>query len=222
MPRAIPPGDFPAQDLSSAVLREIEERGVEGVRVARIAERMGLSMGTLYRRWGGREMCLEQAWRHVMAMLDQEVGRSILLLRPQWHAFDDVWESLRRALPEHFDAFIELHSARGRWMRGRQESDAVVLPTLALYVDLAQHLGHVRLGPTHTLAAMIWWTIAGTLTGPFKFDANQEQWCLEALKRMLFTPKALELDAMNFDIDVEYPDERPDADEKETSSTDAW
>jgi hypothetical protein len=101
-----------------------------------------------------------------------------------------------------------MRCSRGRWLRGSQEPDAVVLPSLALYIDVAQHLGHIRAGEPHLMAAIVWWTLTGTMTGLFKHDQNKEQWSLGALKRMLFTQKALELDADNFEVDVVDPTSR--------------
>jgi AcrR family transcriptional regulator len=195
--------ELPAQRLADAVFQEIEVHGVDGVRVSLLAERMGIGVGTLYRRWGGLEMCLEQAWRHVCGTFDQEIGRAAAQLSPEWHAFDDVWENLTQALPKQFDAFLELHTARRRWMRGDQQSDGVMLPDLSLYVDLAQRLGHLQLGQPHLIAAMIWAALCLALAGPFKHDQHRADWCLTAIKRMLFTPKSLAVEAQDFDVDVD-------------------
>jgi hypothetical protein len=107
---------------------------------------------------------------------------------------------LLRAVPDRVHAFLELHSARRRWHRDSFDDDRELLPSLVLYIDLAQHLGHVRLGPPRLLAGFVWWTATGCLSGPFRHDASQQTWCVGALKRMLLTSQAL---ASDQDLDLE-------------------
>jgi AcrR family transcriptional regulator len=194
---------MPAHELAEAVLNEIEEHGVDGLRVWRLASRMNLALGTLYSRWGSREACLEHAWRHTMGTIEHEVSRAIHRLGPRNHALDDVWDTLVHALPDRYHAFLELHSARRRWMRGHHENDGVIIPSLSTYVSVAQHLGHVRLGSPAVLAAMMWWSITGCIAGPHRYDQHQHDWCLAALKRMLLTESALALDAEELPIEVD-------------------
>jgi AcrR family transcriptional regulator len=199
----MPRDEMPAFHLAQNVFAEIEEHGVDGLRMARLASRMEQSVGSFYRRWGGRQLCLEAAWRHTMGTIDFEVGRVIRNLSPRWHAFDDVWAALLHSLPRQLHAFLELHSARRRWRRDHSENDGGLVPTLVHYISVGQHLGHVRLGPPLTLAAMVWWTLTGCATGPFRFDSQQHEWCLGAVKRMVLTPDALELDLENLPIDFD-------------------
>ncbi len=169
----------------------------------RVADRLEIAIGTLYRAWGGRLMCLERTWRHVMAVLDGDLDLVRNRLSPNCHCLDEIWETIECRLPVQIEAFVELHSARARWMRGFQEPDAVLTPGLIGFVDEAQRLGHIRMGPAPLYAALIWWLVMGAVSGAVKDDLQRRHYCRGALKRMLLTPAALVGDDDGIELDVD-------------------
>lgn len=172
-------------NIALEILRQIEAQGIDAVRVAIIADRVGVGVGTLYSRWGGRQALLEHAWRQCMASIEYEVNRALVIVGPATHAIDSMCERIQFALPPQLDAFVELHTARRRWYRSDTDPDGMVVPSLAAFVELGQRFGHFRPGPVRVLAALIWWVTMGAFTNRGHQDKNRLKWCVEALKRVL-------------------------------------
>jgi AcrR family transcriptional regulator len=176
--------------MANEVLRQIEAGGIDCVRIGTIAENLEVGVGTLYRRWGGREAMLEHTWRVCVGSIAHEVDLLLNLSISEAHTVERLWDMMVRALPTQLDAFFELHAARRRWVRFDQDF-AFVIPGLIRYVELCQRLGHFRAGPPYVLASHIWWVVMGSLSGPTRGDVVRHRLGLHALKRLLLTPERL-------------------------------
>ncbi len=178
--------------LALVVLEQIKSSGLEGVRVDRIADRLEVAVGTLYKRWGNRGFLLEQTWRTCVASADYEVNRVLQLIASSGqHKLPEVCERIAYGLPQELDAFFELHAARSRWLRGNEEPEALIVPSLVTYAELNLRQGHFRAGPASVIASTIWWTVSGALRTPARHDRWQWNWCIEGLRRAVLSADRL-------------------------------
>ncbi len=172
--------------LAHVVIDLVAEDGIDGVRVSTIAERLEVSLGTLYKNWGGRQSMLEHAWRMCIASVEYEVRHGLVFVTPEHHGLSEIYDRIVFGLPEKLDAFFELHYSRCKWQRPELEPDGMVVPSLETFVELNLRYQHFRPGPTRTLAGCIWWFIVGSLRSS-NSDIWRRKWCVEALKRGLLT-----------------------------------
>jgi AcrR family transcriptional regulator len=191
--------------MAEEVLRQIEEGGIDSVRVTTVTDRLEIGIGTLYRNWGSRESLLEHTWRTCIGSLDHEIQLLLGVSMREHHTLDRLWEALKDGLPQHIDAFFELHSARRRWVHFNQDL-AHVVPSLRAYVELGQSFEHFRDGPSHVLASMIWWFVMSSLTATRRLDDLQQRWSFHALQRLILTPERLAEEAIDsIEINVVRP-----------------
>jgi AcrR family transcriptional regulator len=87
---------FSEQDFLGAALAIIAERGVSGVTVASVSERVGSPTGSFYHRFASRDVLLGSLW--LRAILDFQAGISAAL---------DAGDGLRAAL--HTPAWVRRH-----------------------------------------------------------------------------------------------------------------
>lgn len=196
-----------ASRLALEVLRQIDEAGIDSVRVTTVADRLEMSIGKLYRRWGGRLSLIEHAWRMCLHSVEYEVRLALRAVTPACHGLDHVWSSMLFGLPIQLDAFYELHSARRRWHRKETEPEGVVIPSLETYVHLGQDFHHVRDGMPRSMAALIWATTLTALSGGGRNDEHNKQWHLDALKRAILIDERWRQDLLidAIQITVEEP-----------------
>jgi AcrR family transcriptional regulator len=193
-------------NLARIVLEQIAEGGIESVRVATIADRLEISLGLLYKRWGKREFMLEFAWRICIESVDFEVHKALTWVTPTAHALEAVYERFVFGLPQQIDAFFELHHSRCKWHRKDLEPDGMVVKSLVTYVELNLRYGHFRPAPVRAIAGCMWWFILGSMRGAHG-DPLRQAWCVETLKRAVLThEKYLALDPIEgLEITVEEP-----------------
>ena len=180
--------------VAITVLKQIQEQGIDGVRVATVAQRMEIAVGTLYSRWGNREFLLEHTWRTCMGSIEWEVNHVLRWVRPRRHCLAELYNGIVRALPPELDAFFELHYSRCRWQRTQQERDGAIIPSLETYAALNVQHGHFREAPPRAIAGVIWWFVLGILKAG-GHDQRLTEWCFDALRRGLLTDEHLAADA---------------------------
>lgn len=192
--------------LARIVLDQIAEGGIDSVRVATIADRLEISVGLLYKRWGRREFMLEFAWRMCIESVEYEVHHALSYVSQDTPAVDELYERFVFGLPRQLDAFFELHHTRCKWHRKDLEPDGMVVKSLVTYVELNLKYGHFRPGPARAIAGCMWWFILGSMRGS-QDDPMRRAWCIEALKRAALThEKYLAMDPLaGLEITVEEP-----------------
>src|SRR5450432_4072684 len=94
-------------ELAGAILTEIAESGVDGVRMHSVADRLEVAIGTLYSRWGGKVVCLERTWRYVVGHVDEGIEAKRSDLDRTSNGVDEIWDAMNYGVPEQVDAFLE-------------------------------------------------------------------------------------------------------------------
>ena len=144
------------------VLSLIESEGIDRFKVWSVADRLGVSIGVLYRLVGLREQGLELVWHQVVHRINDRLA--YLLDYDDQLEFEHVWDAVRMSLPyPHVRGFLELHHARRRWRRDEVEADGAVLPALEHVIAVLQRSKKIRAGPPSALAAIVWEVLTGAL-----------------------------------------------------------
>jgi AcrR family transcriptional regulator len=94
---------FSQEDFLGAALAIIAERGVSGVTVASVSERLGSPTGSFYHRFGSRDVLLGSLW--LRAVLEFQTGISAAL---------DAGDGLSAAL--HTPAWVRKHPDEARML----------------------------------------------------------------------------------------------------------
>jgi len=110
-PRTEPPSPESTDPLLDAALELFVERGVDGTPVPLIAERAGVGVGTLYRRFASKEILVNRLFRHWKRAYSRHLLLGYPLGRPMREQFHHFWERLTSFAQAHPDAFLflEMH-----------------------------------------------------------------------------------------------------------------
>lgn len=152
-----PRSEATVEAILEASFQLLERDGVEGLTTNHIAERAGVSVGTLYQYFGGKQAILAalaqrraEAARERIAQLviaGPEVGAARLIVRTLATAFEGS-PATRRAL---LDALL-LHEGEAVIMRHHQSFFATISGKAALGFDLTPEAGFVL---THAVIGLL-------------------------------------------------------------------
>jgi len=160
--------------LQAAASAQYAALGAGGVSARAIAERAGVSVGTIYTYFGSLQGLMQSLW---MEPLDRINGR--LNRIAQAHA--DPVQRLRKLLEAYVDVATNAPELfRGAFLFVRPESlekpprdslESVLFGALLLAaIEEAQAAGRVRTGEPRRLAQLAWSAVHGSLALPVNFD----------------------------------------------------
>lgn len=160
--------------LQSAASAQYAALGAGGVSARAIAERAGVSVGTIYTYFGSLQGLMQSLW---MEPLDRINGR--LNRIAQAHA--DPMLRLRKLLEAYVDVAINAPELfRGAFLFVRPDSlekpprdvleSAVFGALLLAAIEEGQASGRVRDGEPRRLAQLAWSAVHGSLALPVNFD----------------------------------------------------
>jgi AcrR family transcriptional regulator len=160
--------------LQAAASAQYAALGAGGVSARAIAERAGVSVGTIYTYFGSLQGLMQSLW---MEPLDRINGR--LNSIAQAHA--DPVQRLRKLLEAYVDVATNAPELfRGAFLFVRPESlekpprdslESVVFGALLLAaIEEAQAASRVRTGEPRRLAQLAWSAVHGSLALPVNFD----------------------------------------------------
>lgn len=160
--------------LQAAASAQYAAFGAGGVSARSIAERAGVSVGTLYTYFGSLQGLMQSLWMEPLDRINVRLTRTA-----QAHA--DPVERLRKLL----EAYVEVATGapelfRGAFLFVRPESlekpprdalESVVFGALLLAaIEEAQAVGRIRTGEPRRLAQLAWSAVHGSLALPVNFD----------------------------------------------------
>ena len=148
--------------------------GAGGVSARAIAERAGVSVGTLYTYFGSLQGLMQSLWMEPLDRINARLNRIA-----QAHA--DPIERLRKLLEAYVDVAISAPELfRGAFLFVRPESlekpqrdalGSVVFGALLLAaIEDGQASGRIRAGEPRRLAQLAWSAVHGSLALPVNFD----------------------------------------------------
>lgn len=96
--------------ILDAALSLFVERGVDGTPVPAIAERAGVGVGTVYRRFESKEVLVNRLFRHWKRAYLRKIYFGFPLDRPIREQFRFFWSRLAAFARAHTDAFLFLEA----------------------------------------------------------------------------------------------------------------
>lgn len=146
-PHYRPPQQARSRETLQKVLTSAEHvlsvGGIEDFTVAAVAERSGMSVGAIYRRFSGKEQLLEAVKDQLLEQLETDVAQAIRSAQPGLRGVIDAFTAaMAGTFSGHTRTFPELLSVQsaGGAERGLQALDAV---QRALVDVVEPHLGEV-------------------------------------------------------------------------------